>query len=60
MLLAIGSLLNKVVMFLSSAHISFTVRLTQRLSQFEIRRVEADIRTITPNLIHRITPRFKR
>ena len=38
---------------------AFAIRLAQKLSMFEIRRVEADVRTCDPNLVHRITPRFK-
>ncbi len=59
MILAVGSLMNKLVMMTTISHVAFTVRLVQKLSEFEIRRVEADVRTITPNLIHRVTPRFK-
>jgi hypothetical protein len=57
--LAVGSTCNKLVWSSINAHTAFSVRLVQRLAEFEIRRVEADVRTITPNLIHRITPRFK-
>ena len=58
--LAVGCMMSKLVYTAISAHVSFSVRLMQKLAEFEIRRVEADIRVVTPNLIHRITPRFKR
>ena len=44
MVLSVGSLFNKLVMMSTIAHVSFTVRLVQKLSEFEIRRTEADIR----------------
>jgi len=45
--------------FMMPCQVAFFLRLGQRLSDFEIRRCEADIRTCPPNMIHRITPRFK-
>ena len=59
MFLAVGTMMFFLVCSAVNAHIAINVRLTQKLAEFEIRRVEADIRVITPNLIHRITPRFK-
>ena len=59
-ILAVGALGNKFFMMLVNANVAIVTRLAQKMSDFEIRRVEADIRTITPNLIHRVTPRFKR
>ena len=58
--LSAGCMMNRLVFAAGSAHVCFSVRLVQKLAEFEIRRVEADIRVVTPNLIHRITPRFKR
>ena len=57
--LAAASTWSRLVMILGLAHSSFVIRLSQKLSEFEVRRVEADIRTVQPNLTHRITPRFK-
>ena len=51
---------SRIVYCCCSCHIAFLLRLSQVLSEFEVRRVEADIRTISPSMIHRITPRFKR
>jgi len=53
------SICSKFVTMLFVAHISYIIRMTQKLAEFEIRRVQADVRTVTPGLIHRITPRFK-
>jgi len=47
------------VTMLMLANVAFSIRMSQKLSMFEIRRAEADIRTVTPTMIHRITPRFK-
>ena len=58
--LAVGCMMSKLVQAAISAHVCFSVRLMQKLAEFEIKKVEADIRVVTPNLIHRITPRFKR
>ena len=43
-LLAIGSMFNKMIMGVVIMHIGFCVRLAQKLSEFEVRRTEADIR----------------
>ena len=53
------SVYSKLTQMLILAETAFFMRMSQRLSEFEVRRVEADIRTVTPNLIHRITARFK-
>ena len=58
-LAGVGGIGCKTVCWSYIALTSFMVRLAQRLAELEIRRVESDIRTVTPNLIHRITPRFK-
>jgi hypothetical protein len=58
-LLSICALLSRVGIGCGLVESAFFLRLNQRLSEFEIRRVEADIRTISPNMIHRITARFK-
>jgi len=50
---------SKFVQVLFLSHISYIIRMSQKLAELEIRRVEADVRTVTPGLIHRITPRFK-
>jgi len=50
---------SKLVQCFVNANIAFDIRLGQALSEFEIRRCEADVRTIDPGLIHRVTPRFK-
>ena len=57
--LAVCSFWSLGVSALILAEIGFNVRLCQRLNELEIRRTEADIRTIAPNLVHRVTPRFK-
>jgi len=57
--LAVCSLLSKVSAMLCMSHVAFTIRMSQVLSELEIRRCEADIRVVTPSMIHRITPRFK-
>ena len=57
--LAAGAIWSKAVTAFCLGHIAFVVRLSQRLSEFECRRVEADIRTVFPSMTHRITPRFK-
>ena len=44
LVLAVGSVLNKLVMLMVCVHVTFVVRLMQNLAEFEIRRVEADIR----------------
>jgi len=48
-----------IVNMLLQVQCAYVIRLGQKLSMFEIRRVEADVRTCDPHLIHRITPRFK-
>jgi len=58
-LLATGSLWSKVLTMLTFSHFCYFIRLSQILCDFEIRRVEADIRICPPELIHRVTPRFK-
>ncbi|GMI32478.1 hypothetical protein TeGR_g15160 [Tetraparma gracilis] len=58
-LLSFLSIGSRFTVACSMFEMAFYVRLNQRLSDFEIRRVEADIRTITPSMIHRITARFK-
>jgi len=50
---------SKGVGVLAIAQVAFAVRLSQVTTEFEIRRAECDIRTVSPNMIHRITPRFK-
>jgi hypothetical protein len=57
--LSIVTIYSRLVECLALSHVSFLVRLSQKLSEFEIRRVESDIRTCVPSLTHRITPRFK-
>ena len=57
--LTIGSVWSKTLVVLTLAHCAFVVRLSQKMSELECRRVEADIRTVFPSLTHRITPRFK-
>ena len=56
--LAAASTWSRLVVVLGLTYSAFVVRLSQKMSEFEIRRVEADIRTIKPNLTHRITPRY--
>jgi len=58
-LLSVCCLISKLISFIMMAQVAFVVRLSQKLSEFEIRRVEADVRTVSANMIHRITPRFK-
>jgi hypothetical protein len=57
--LSIGASGGMLVTALILAHVIMLIRLNQKLAKFEVRRVEADIRTVAPGLIHRITPRFK-
>jgi len=57
--LAAGAVWSKTCQAFILVQVAFSVRLAQVLSEFEIRRVEADVRVVTPNLVHRITPRFK-
>ena len=44
LLFACGSLINKLVMCLVVVHCSIHIRFAQKLSEFEVRRAEADIR----------------
>ena len=57
--LAAASVWSRLLMIAGLSYSSFVIRLSQKLSEFEVRRVEADIRTIQPNLTHRITPRYE-
>jgi hypothetical protein len=57
--LAAGSGWSFFVMCACAAHTSFSIRLSQAFSRFEIRRVQCDIRTCDPSMTHRITPRYK-
>jgi len=57
--LALVAAYSKGVGVLAIAQVAFAVRLSQVTTEFEIRRTECDIRTVGPNMIHRITPRFK-
>ena len=56
---AICALWGEFITCLSIAQISFCVRAGQKLSMLEIRRVQCDVRVVSPQLIHRVTPRFK-
>jgi len=58
-MLALLSAYSKFAQIMILVQVAFVVRMAQVLSMFEIRRCEADIRTISPSLIHRITARFK-
>jgi len=58
-LLLVLTLISKTITCLALAVSSFHVRISQKLGELEIRRLEADIRTCPPEMIHRITPRFK-
>jgi len=40
-------------------HTAFYVRLSQKVCDLEIRRVEADFKTIKSTNIHRVAPRYK-
>jgi len=58
-LLLVLTLISKTVQFIGLASSAFHVRISQKLGELEIRRLEADIRTCPSEMIHRITPRFK-
>ena len=57
--LACGSIVSCTFQVLNFTHMCFYMRLSQKLQGFEIRRCQADIRVCEPELIHRVTPRFK-
>jgi len=57
--LAIITVYSRLVTMAMLVEVAFFLRLSQVWSMFEVRRVEADIRTVAPAMIHRITARFK-
>ena len=57
--LAAGTIWSKFVIMSASAQTSFSLRLSQVFSRFEIRRLQCDIRTCDMELIHKIAPRYK-
>jgi len=48
-----------IVSLVTNCGMSYCVRLMQKLQEFEIRRLQCDIRTCQYSLIHRAAPRFK-
>ncbi len=50
---------SRAIQVSSLGGMAYLIRLSQCLANFEIRRVQTDVRTCPATLIHRITPRFK-